>query len=112
MARGNGQHAKQATQTATKLSDFIKANTASQEAISREYVDWAEVDHRLVTGAIVAAVRQGGALLFGCSRDKKSYSIKVYADGEGTPFYFPCNASGIDDMERMLTRIIETAEWE
>lgn len=111
MPRGNGQHAKQAMQQKTGLAKFVKHVQEDKNSPSPEYVDWAEVNPNYVIGAVCSAVRQGGALLLGCSRDKRSYSLKVYADGQGEAFYFPCNPSGIEGLEAMLLAIIESAEW-
>lgn len=111
MPRGNGKHAQQAKAQPVGLAAFIKPKSGIDEQHNYEYVDWAEVNPQLLVGAVVSAVQQGGALLLGCSRDKKSYSVKVYVGGEGTPFYFPCNPSGVEQLEEFLQGIIYSAEY-
>lgn len=111
MPRGNGKHAQEAMRSKTGLAAFVKHVQDDKNQPAQEYVDWAEVNENLIVGAVVSAVRQGGALLLGCSRDKRSYSLKVYADGQGEPFYFPCNQAGIESLEAFLLAIIESAEW-
>lgn len=111
MARGNGKHS-QVAQQAGKLSAFIKPKTSADELqAAGMFVDWGEVNGNLVTGALRTAVREGGALLFGCSRDKTCYSVKVYVGGDGTPYYFPCNAAGVESLEEFLLSIIAVGEW-
>lgn len=111
MPRGNGRHAKEAMQAKTGLSAFIKHVQDDKSQPSPEFVDWGEVNPNLVLGAVVSAVRQGGALLLGCARDKRSYSLKVYADGQGEAFYFPCSPSGVESLEAFLLAIIESADY-
>lgn len=111
MPRGNGKQAQNA-KVSGKLSAFVKAtnNDAGQEW-EREFVDWREVDQNLVYGALCSVVKEGGALLLGCSRDKRQYSVKVYADGNGTPYYFPCTESGLRDLEAFLLALAEVTDW-
>lgn len=111
MPRGNGKQAQQA-QHSGKLSAFVKPKGENGAAAnSPEFVDWREVHPDLVTGAVAAAVKEGGALLLGCSRDKTCYSVKVYSGGDGTAYYFPCNANGVAELEAFLLSIVEIAEW-
>lgn len=110
MARGNGKQSQQA-QHSGKLSAFVKPKDGNEAAGSgREFVDWSEVSPSLVAGAVWAAVKEGGALLFGDSRDKSCYSIKVYAGGNGTAYYFPCTENGLTELETFLQSIIDLVE--
>lgn len=109
MARGNGKQA-QVAMSSGKLGAFVKPKGSADGADQqREFVDWGEVNGHLIAGAVTVAVREGGALLLGCSRDKTAYSVKVYVGGEGTAYYFPCNERGIQDLEDFLTSIIDLA---
>lgn len=109
MARGNGKQAKQAIQSG-RLADFVNKNAGAAEAGSgKAYVDWAEVAPNLVLGAVYSLIRVGGAVLFGCSRDQTSYSVKLYLNGESNSYYFPCNQGGLQDLEVFLMGVTEAA---
>lgn len=111
MPRGNGKHAKDAIGSKTGLAAFIKPAGSESLSEANYYVDWSEIQPTLLTGAVIAAVKQGGALLLGCSRDKKSYSVKVYIGGEGTPYYFPCTPNGVEALEEFLYGIIQSEAY-
>lgn len=110
MARGNGKQAQQA-QHSGKLSAFVKPKDGNgQHGQNPSFVDWSEVSPALVAGSIWAANKEGGALLFGHSRDKTCYSVKVYSGGDGTPYYFPCTENGLNELETFLQSIIDLVE--
>lgn len=110
MARGNGKQAQQA-QSIGKLSAFVKPKDSNgQSQANVDFVDWSEISPSLLAGAIWAANKEGGALLFGHSRDKTCYSVKVYAGGDGTPYYFACTESGLSDLETFLQSIVDLVE--
>lgn len=102
MPRGNGHKARQATSTATGIEQYIRPDDAPGNIQAREYVDWAEIDTTLLGNAVWAASRMGGAILFGSNRDKTCYSVSIYAGGKGTPYYFPCNADGVGELDKFL----------
>lgn len=110
MARGNGKQA-QVAKASGKLAAFVKPKSSSENGQQQpEWVDWGEVSPALIAGAVTVAVREGGALLLGCSRDKTCWSVKVYSGGEGSAYYFACNERGLQDLEDFLTSIIELAD--
>lgn len=110
MSRGNGKQAKQAIQ-AGRLSAFVVPKASAKVmAGGKDWVDWKEVDPNKLLNALYWVVATGGALLLGCSRDKTSYSLKLYIDGEGQAYYFPCNGQGVADLEAMLTGLAEAAQ--
>lgn len=107
MARGNGKHAQNALRSG-KLSAFVSNPTGNgATATGKEYVDWSEVEASLVFGAVAGVVKHGGALLLGCSSNKSSYSLKVYSDGQGQAYYFPCTESGLRDLEAFLSSLAD-----
>lgn len=110
MARGNGKQAQTAPKAGNGLLAYVKGGTNGQSNEVREYIDWREVDPRLVTGAVTAAVYLEGAIMFGASRDKTCYSVRLYAGNEGKTYYFPANAAGIMDLEGFLQGIIALAD--
>lgn len=108
MSRGDGKASKQAQQSG-KLSAFVKVKgNESSTPGAPEYVDWSEINYNLVFGAICTANRLGGSLLFGHTRDGKSYSIMVFYGGDKNAFYFPCNPLGVESLEAFLLSILET----
>lgn len=107
MPRGNGKQAQNAVKSG-KLSAFVVPKGQGGNAPSEmEWVDWKEINPSLVAGTVAAVVKEGGGILFGCSRDKSSYSIKIYSGGDGTAYYFPCNANGVADLEAFLYGVLE-----
>lgn len=110
MARGNGKQAKQAVQSG-RLSAFVVPKAAAKLNVGgKDWVDWKEVDPNKVLNALYWVVATGGALLLGCSRDRTSYSLKLYIDGEGQAYYFPCTGQGVADLEAMLEGLAVAAE--
>lgn len=109
MARGDGKHSKQA-QASGKLSAFIKPKESSGgDAPLSEYVDWGEINGNYVYGAVVSVNREGGSLLFGHTRDKRSYSVVVFYGGDKTSYYFPCSENGVVELEQFLISLVELA---
>lgn len=110
MPRGNGKKAENAARSG-KLLDYVRAaNGEGDNDHQFTYVDWGEISPSLVVGAIIGVVRQGGALLLGCGRDNRTYSVKVYANGEGTAYYFRANPTGAAELEGFLVGLIEACE--
>lgn len=108
MPRGNGQKAKSAMTETGPLARFIQPKDERNHANAQEYVDWGEINPTLIVSAICVANKQGGALLFGQSRRKDCYAVTVFFGGQNTPYYFPCNADGVDQCEEFLQGIIWT----
>lgn len=109
MARGNGKQS-QVAQKSGKLSAFVRPKAERDAAAGvPDWVDWGEVNQFYMVGAVKAAVKEGGALLFGASRDKTCYSVKVYSGGDGEAYYFPCTPNGVEELEAFLLAIAELA---
>lgn len=68
--------------------------------------DWGSVDGTLLTKAVAASARLGGALRLGYTRDGGAYAIGVYGDGEPYTIYIPPD----DSIEDVLKGIIEDYE--
>lgn len=110
MPRGNGRHAQEAA-AQSKLSAYIKPKDGTgQQAGTQEWVDWGEVSPSLLTGSIVSANKEGGALLFGHNRSRTCYAVTVFYGGTGTPYYFQCSSDGLEALEVFLLGIIELAQ--
>jgi hypothetical protein len=110
MSRGNGKQAKQAIQSG-RLGAFVVAKAEPGKAVgAKDWVDWKEIDENKLLNALYWVVATGGALLLGCSRDKLSYSLKLYIDGNGQAYYFPCTDQGVADLEAMLVGLAEAAQ--
>lgn len=107
MANGKSKYVQEAVQTG-KLAQIVLAGkeTASNGA-TPEWVDWGEVDGRLLAGAIVATNKHGGSLLFGHTRDKRSYSIMLFYGNDKKPFYFSCTPDGLQALEAFLYGLID-----
>lgn len=65
--------------------------------------DWGSVDGELLTKAVAAVARKGGALRLGYTRDGGAYAIGIYGDGDPFTEYVPPS----DDMDLYLRGIIE-----
>lgn len=110
MARGNGKQAQQA-KTSGLLSAFVTPKSGADNGDGgREYVDWGEVNPNLMVGAVQSVVREGGALLYGCSRDNSCYSVKVYAGGDSKAYYFNASERGIQELEDFLMALYEIGQ--
>lgn len=112
MPRGNGKQAKSAAQSNSKLSAYVKPKAAEEFVKAGEYVDWGEIDPRLVSGAVWAAAKLGGAIMFGSNREKTCYSVRIYDGADGTSYYFPCNPGGVENAEEFLQGLIAVADSE
>lgn len=106
MPRGNGKQAQNA-KSSGRLSAFVKPQIEAGEHQGQpDFVDWGEVNGNYLHGAIIAAVRAGGALLLGCSTDKTQYSVRVYDGGQGTSYYFRCSPTGLVELEDFLQALM------
>lgn len=65
--------------------------------------DWESVDGTLLTKAVAAVARMGGALRLGYTRDGGAYAIGVYGDGDPFTEYVKPD----DDMDSYLKELIE-----
>ena len=65
--------------------------------------DWAEVDGVLLSKAVAAVARSGGALRLGYTRDGGAFAVGIYGDGEPFTEYIPPS----DDMDAYLRGVIE-----
>jgi hypothetical protein len=68
--------------------------------------DWGSVSGELLTKAVAAVARKGGALRLGYTRDGGAYAIGIYGDGEPFTEYVPPS----DDMDLYLRGIVEDYE--
>jgi len=110
MARGNGKQAQEAIRSG-KLSKFVRKEDGPEDlGGASSWVDWSEVSAPLIAGAVWAANKEGGALMFGHSRDKRNYAIRIYDGDAGSSYYFPCTSNGLDELETFLRGIIEITE--
>lgn len=107
MPRGDGKHAKQATAQG-KLSGYIKPKDASWDSgASPMWVDWGEIPDQLIVGVVKAVNREDGAVLFGHNRAQTAYAVTIFFGGNSTPYYFPCNESGLVELYAFLQGLIE-----
>lgn len=110
MPRGNGKQAQTAKLEKSGLLAYVKGASNGDNGTAQEFVDYGEIDGRFLIGAVWAAVKMGGAIMFGCSRDKTCYSVRLYYGSEGKSYYFPCNPNGVVDMEGFLQGLINVAD--
>ena len=68
--------------------------------------DWGSVDGTLLTRAVAAVAKRGGALRLGYTRDGGAYAIGIYGDGDPFTEYLPPS----DDMDLYLKGLIEDYE--
>ena len=74
-----------------------------QRTLSAGGADWSEVDGVLLSKAIAAVARDGGALRFGYTRDGGAYAVGFYGDGDPFTEYVPPS----DDINEYLRGVIE-----
>lgn len=65
--------------------------------------DWAGVEGELLTRAVAAVARHGGALRLGYTRDGGAYAVGVYGDGDPFTEYVPPS----EDINEYLKGLIE-----
>lgn len=65
--------------------------------------DWASCDGTLLTKAVSAIARDGGALRLGYTRDGGAYALGIYGDGDPFTEYVSPN----DDIDEFLKGLIE-----
>lgn len=68
--------------------------------------DWGSVDGALLSRAVAAVAKRGGALRLGYTRDGGAYAVGIYGDGEPFTEYVPPS----DDMDLYLKGMIEDYE--
>lgn len=68
--------------------------------------DWGSVDGQLLSRAVAAVAKRGGALRLGYTRDGGAYAVGIYGDGEPFTEYIPPN----DDLDLYLKGLIEDYE--
>lgn len=109
MSRGNGKKANDAIRSG-RLSAFVsKQDAGSLNGDGLTPPDWGEVNSYYLTGAVKAVVSEGGAIMYGSSRDKKSYSVRVYDGDAGQSYYFPATNGGVEELETFLLALSELA---
>lgn len=112
MAKGTSKHVQESMGNKGFAAFMSDIPTGGNKAAAAEYVDWGEVDGRLIAGAVCAVNRMGGSILFGHTRDNSSYSIMLFNDKGKKPLYYPCTPAGFEALEQMLAYLIALEENE
>jgi len=89
---------------AKAAQDKRRRRTAS--GVSGNVADWAGINGELLSRAVAAVARDGGAVRLGYTRDGGAYAIGFYGDGEPFTEYVPPS----EDMDAFLTGVIEDYE--
>lgn len=80
-----------------------KRKRRENTSVNGAHADWAEVDGELLTKAVAAVARSGGAIRLGYTRDGGAYAIGIYGDGDPFTEY----VSPSDDVSEYLKGVIE-----
>lgn len=67
--------------------DKAKKNLPARKRRQVREVSWDDVEPSLIVAAIVAMSDRGDALRFGLTRDRSSYALGIYQDGESETTY-------------------------
>lgn len=83
-----------------------KRKRRSNPIASGSTADWGTVDGQLLSKAVAAIARDGGALRLGYTRDGGAYALGIYGDGAPFTEYVPPS----DDINDYLKGLIEDYE--
>jgi hypothetical protein len=67
-----------------------------------DVADWAAVDGGLLSRAVAALARDGGAIRLGYTRDGGAYAIGIYGDGEPFTEYVPPSQDITDYLKGLI----------
>jgi len=100
----NDEQLNKRGEKAKKSEDKRRRRTHSKS--NGAVADWVACDGEVLTRAVAAVARMGGAVRLGYTRDGGAYAVGIYGDGDPFTEYIPPS----DDITEFMKGLIEDYE--